>query len=138
MTNRIQNVDNLIIVKLRGNAKVHRVRKLTGKPAFLTIADWESEAPRIHFKNDYAAASRALRIQSDFFFPDWRIADASCLDSSGVNLAENTSPLAFCMPTFGLPIFFFILFVYKYVDSNILFVYIKCKIKIDMANHLPN
>jgi hypothetical protein len=49
------------------------------------------------------------------------------LASTGVNLAANTSPLAFCMPTRGLPIFFFILFVFKNVDRNILSVYIKCK-----------
>lgn len=46
------------------------VRKLTGKPAFLTIADSESETPRIHL-TDYedvlppeAAESKACRIQS--------------------------------------------------------------------------
>jgi hypothetical protein len=31
-----------------------RLRKLTGKPAFLTIADLESEAPRMHLKDDEA------------------------------------------------------------------------------------
>jgi IS1 family transposase len=67
----------------------------------------------------------------------WRIAVLSCPASTGVNRAENTSPLAFCMPILGLPSFFFILCVYKNVESNILYVYIKCKIiKNDMANIL--
>jgi hypothetical protein len=47
------------------------VRKLTGKPAFLTIADSESEAPRIQFTAYVdcvpapAAESNAFRIHSD-------------------------------------------------------------------------
>ena len=45
-----------------------RVRKLTGKPAFLTIADCESEARRIQIQTASfkATESRALRIHSDF------------------------------------------------------------------------
>jgi len=71
------------------------VRKLTGKPAFLTIADSESETPRIHL-TDYedvlspvAAESNAFRIQSDV---DWlvsQIALAITLISPGEKRAER-------------------------------------------------
>jgi hypothetical protein len=37
------------ILKMCADFHSLRVRKLTGKPAFLTIADSESEAPRIQF-----------------------------------------------------------------------------------------
>ena len=52
------------------------VRKLTGKPAFLTIADSESEAPRIQLTEHEiylpvpAAESKAFRNQSDLDWPD--------------------------------------------------------------------
>ena len=96
-----------------------RVRKLTGKPAFLTIADSESEAPRIHYTDHdgpvlppVAAESNARRSQSALDWPEARIADLICFASPGVTRAAKTSPLAFCVPILGLPIFFFILFVY--------------------------
>ncbi len=110
--------------------KLFRVRKLTGKPVALTIADCESEARRIQLPNYatvlslFAAESKAFRIHSDLPCRAWRIAALSCLASAGVNRAENTSPLAFAVPILGLPIFFFILFVYNNVDRNILSVYI--------------
>jgi hypothetical protein len=92
-----------------------RVRKLTGKPAFLTIADSESEAPRIHL-TDYEAGlavptaeSNAFRIQSDLPALSRRIAALISIASGGVNRAANNSPLAFCMPSLGLPMRFFIL-----------------------------
>jgi IS1 family transposase len=115
------------------------VRKLIGKPVALTIADCEFETRRIQI--DYAASSktaesRVFRIHSDFFCPEPRIAPLRCFASTGVNRAANTSPLAFCMPIFGLPTLFFIVFVYKYVDSNVISVYSNCKIKIAMANKL--
>jgi IS1 family transposase/uncharacterized protein YerC len=119
------------------------VRKLTGKPAFLTIADCESEARRIHLSYDEdvlpvpAEESNAFRNQSGLLCPDWCIAALICLASGGVTRTENTSPFAFRVPTFGRPTRFFIINVYKYVDRNLIVVYIKCNIKIDMANILP-
>jgi hypothetical protein len=47
------------------------VRILTGKTAFLTIADWESETPRIHLTDyeavlsPFAAESNVLRVQNE-------------------------------------------------------------------------
>jgi hypothetical protein len=75
-----------------------RVRKLTGKPAFLTIADSGSEAPRIHL-TDYepfllpsATESNAFRIQSELDWMDCRIASLICFASGGVNRAANSAP----------------------------------------------
>jgi IS1 family transposase len=119
-----------------------RVRKLTGKPAFLTIADSESEAPRIHLKahDDYlpapAAESKACRIQSELDWPACRIASLISFASGGVTLVVKRTPLAFCVPILGLPALFFIINVYKYVALNLIYVYIYCNIKIDMANKL--
>jgi len=119
-----------------------RVRKLTGKPAFLTIADSESETPRIHLTDyepvlsPYIAESNAFRIQSDLDWPEARIAPAIALTSPGEKRAERTIPLAFCVPIFGLPACFFIINVYKYIASKVIPVYIYCNIKIDMANNL--
>ena len=65
------------------------VRKLTGKPALLTIADSESEAPRIQKTDDDHAAlsiateSRAFRIHSDLLSADLAIAAFMVLCSSG-------------------------------------------------------
>jgi IS1 family transposase len=119
-----------------------RVRKLTGKPAFLTIADWESETPRIHL-TDYevvlplvAAESNAFRSQSELDWPEPRIAALICFASPGVNLAAKSIPLAFFMPIFGLPILFFIFLLTKTLDGILLCVNNKCNIKIDMANNL--
>jgi hypothetical protein len=91
------------------------VRKLTVKPAFLTSADCECKARRIHL-TDYddelpvsAAESNAFRIQSDLLSFAPRIAALISRASGGVNRAANNSPLAFCMPIFGLPMRFFIL-----------------------------
>jgi IS1 family transposase/uncharacterized protein YerC len=118
------------------------VRKLTGKPAFLTIADSESEAPRIHL-TDYepflpptAAASKAFRIQSDLLVLSRRIASLIVRTSPGEKRAERTIPLAFCVPSFGLPTLFIIIKVYKNVDANVIYVYFYCNIKVDMANKL--
>jgi len=68
--------------------------------------------------------------------PVWRIASLIAFASSGVTLTENTSPLAFLTPTFGRPNFFFIIIVYKYVDTTLLFVYINVNKENDMANIL--
>jgi IS1 family transposase len=83
-----------------------------------------------------AADSNAFRNQSGLPASDWRIAALICFASGGVTRTENTSPLAFCVPTFGLPILFFIIIVYKYVDVNILFVYSIVNKENDMANIL--
>lgn len=94
-----------------------RVRKLTGKPAFLTIADSESETPRIHLTDDenglspYAAESNTFRIQSDLLSFARRIAASIWAISALVNRAETNSDFSFSVPIFGLPITFFILFV---------------------------
>ena len=96
------------------------VRKLTGKPAFLTIADSESEAPRIHNLIDYvdcvpepAAESNACRIQSGFFCPDARIAWLIVFASGWATLTVKNTALASFVPTFGLPTLFFIINVHK-------------------------
>jgi IS1 family transposase len=119
-----------------------RVRKLTGKPAFLTIADSESEAPRIHLieHEGYlpvpAAESKACRIQSELDWPARRIAPLIFAASGGVNLAANNSPLAFCVPSLGLPIVFLFILLTKSLASKLLCVNNMCNIKIDMANKL--
>jgi IS1 family transposase len=119
-----------------------RVRKLTGKPAFLTIADCESDARRIH-QTDYVdclpdstAESTTFRNHSDLLLRDVAIAASIALASPGENRAERTIALASFMPTLGLPTLFFIINVYKYVALNVIPVYIYCNIKIDMANKL--
>lgn len=83
-----------------------------------------------------AADSNAFRNQSGLSTPDWRIAALICLVSAGFTRTENTSPLTFCVPIFGLPILFFIYFVYKYVDTSIHFVYDNVNLNNDMANIL--
>ena len=66
-------------------------------------------------------------MKADLLKCERAIARSICRASTGVNRAENTLPLARCVPILGLPILFFILFVYKNVDGKILYVYIKCK-----------
>jgi IS1 family transposase len=115
------------------------VRKLIGKPAFLTIADCESEARRIQLYepalSSPEAESNAFRSQSGFPFPDWRIAALICFASGGVTRTANSSPLAFWTPIFGLPTLGFI-FVNKYIDATVICVNNYCNIKNDMANIL--
>jgi IS1 family transposase len=120
------------------------VRKLIGKPVADTTPDCEFDARRIHQKAiDYEACvsfrateSNALRIQSDLLCGDLAIAACISFASNGVKRAENTSPLAFLTPTLGRPSFFFIIIVYKYVDTTLLFVYINVNKENDMANKL--
>ena len=120
------------------------MRQLIGKPVDFTAPDCEFDARRIHMGIDIyeiclsflAAESNALRIQSDLLCGDLAIAARISFASGGVTRTENTSPLAFCVPTFGLPILFFIIIVYKYVDANVLFVYINVNKENDMANIL--
>jgi hypothetical protein len=90
------------------------VRKLTGKPAFLTIADSESEARRIHllYEGDLllsAAESKAFRIHSDLTIPDRLTAAWTCFDSSGAKRAPIRTPLYSAVLTFGLPAFLVII-----------------------------
>ena len=82
------------------------VRKLTGKPAFLTIADCESEARRIQFyaASSKAADNKALRIQSDFDFLALLIAVFIVIASSGDTLACTRIPRRLAFGIFGLPI----------------------------------
>ena len=93
--------------------------------------------------NDYdaclsipAAESNAFRIQPDLLCFERCIATLRAFASGGANRVENTSPLAFCVPIFGRPTRFFIIIVYKYVDSNIISVYSNVKKENDMANIL--
>jgi len=118
------------------------VRRLIGKPGVpynrrLPVRNWP-HPPLIYDDGLSIAAtnSKAFRNQSGLPVPERRIAALISLASGGVTLTENTSPLAFCMPTFGLPILFFIIIVYKYVDLNVVFVYINVNKIIDMANIL--
>ena len=121
-----------------------RVRKLIGKPVDFTTPDCGFEARRIHhrkanYETDlslWATESNALRIQSDLLCGDLAIAACINFASGGVNRAENTSPLAFLAPIFGRPNFFFIIIVYKYIDTTLLFVYINVNKENDMANIL--
>jgi IS1 family transposase len=83
-----------------------------------------------------AADSNAFRNQSGLPASDWRIAALICFASVGLTRTENTSPLTFFVPIFGLPILFFIYFVYKYVDSKIHFVYVIVNKENVMANIL--
>lgn len=93
------------------------VRKLTGKPAFLTIADSESEARRIHLKGydcgilSPAADSKAFRIHSDLPIPARLTASWTALDSSGANRAPIKTPLNSAFLTFGRPNFLAFIFV---------------------------
>ena len=82
------------------------VRKLTGKPAFLTIADCESEARRIQFyaASSKATASNALRIHSDFEAFDLLIAAFMVVASSGDTLACTRIPRRLAFGILGLPI----------------------------------
>ena len=106
---------------MRNNMYPVWVRKLIGKPAFLTIADCESEARRIQLiERSYgvglslpAAESNAFRIQSGFACPELRIAALICFASGAATRTANNSPLASPFGSFGLPIFFFILLLTK-------------------------
>ena len=91
-----------------------RVRKLTGKPAFLTIADCESEARRIHLicyetrVSFRAADSKAWRTHSDFLCGDLAIATCIAFASSGDSRACIRIPRYSALGTLGLPIFLLI------------------------------
>jgi hypothetical protein len=86
-----------------------RVRKLTGKPAFLTIADSESEAPRMQFQAHCLAHEiRAFLTHSEVFSRALFIACWIVRCSSGDSLAWIRMPRFLALGTFGLPIFFFI------------------------------
>jgi IS1 family transposase len=105
--------------------------------------DSEFDTPRIHFgEHDYAALfsaateSSALLTQSDLVSLAERAAWSICFASGGVNRTVTETPLAFCVPIFGLPACFFIIMSYKYVDRNINLSYSNCNIKIDMPNIL--
>lgn len=98
------------------------VRKLTGKPAFFTSADCESEARRIHSDYDadlpaLARSSNAVRIQSDLPSPDWRIASLITLFSSGETRACMRIPRTSDFGSFGLPILGFIKY-FVYDENN--------------------
>ena len=91
------------------------VRKLTGKPAFLTIADCESETRRIHFTwlvyvvlSLIAAVSKVFRTHSDSNKPERFTASETGLYSSDENRAWTRIPRNLAFGTFGLPIFDFI------------------------------
>ena len=96
----------------------YRVRKLTGKPGGHTSPDCEFDARRIHGLYEdcisvLAAKSKDSLSHSDFLCGDLAIAACNALASPGENRTAKTMPLAFCMPTFGLPTRFFIINVYK-------------------------
>lgn len=55
--------------------------------------------------------SKDFLTKSDLLKPDLVIAACICFASTGVNRAEMKTPLAFCVPSFGRPIIFFMLFV---------------------------
>ena len=91
------------------------MRKLTGKPAFLTIADCESETRRIQ----YQAASSLSRIHSDLLLELFAIAAFMVLASSGDTLACISTPRTLVFGSFGLPIFGFVFIKYfVYYENN--------------------
>jgi hypothetical protein len=98
-----------------------RARKLTGQArVFYNRGMRVRGSPHPCFCSDYAAflfavatESSALRIQSGLRWPAWRIASLICFASGGVNRAARMIPLAFCVPTFGLPTLLFIINVHK-------------------------
>jgi hypothetical protein len=95
---------------MRATFQSLRVRKLTGKPAFLTIADSESETPRIHcFERDYESGSNSFLAHSDLVSFAARAASFIRLASPGVNRKAINTPFAFCVPILGLPACFFII-----------------------------
>jgi hypothetical protein len=109
------------IAKMRANFKPVWVRKLMGKPVFLTIADCESEARRIQLtERNYepglsppAAESKVFRTHSDVEPPERFTAAEIAVFSSGESLACTRIPRNLAFGTFGLPIFGFIkYFVY--------------------------
>ena len=117
------------------------VRRLIGKPGVpynrkLPVRNWPHPLIYDYGLSIAAANSKAFRNQSGLSVLERRIAALISFASGGVTRTENTSPLAFCVPTFGLPILFFIIIVYKNVDANILFVYINVNKENDMANIL--
>jgi IS1 family transposase len=83
-----------------------------------------------------AAVSNAFRNQSGLSCPDWRIAALMSLASGGVTRTANNSPLAFCMPIFGLPALFFIFLLTKIVDAIVISVNNNVNKENDMANIL--
>ncbi len=135
------NHQSFDIFKMRAIFKSVWVRKLIGKlgvPYNRRLGVRGSSHPLFYDADlsSPAAESNAFRIQSGLPAPDRRIAALIAFASGGVTRTENTSPLAFCVPTFGLPILLFIINVYKYVDGNILFVYSIVNKENDMANIL--
>jgi len=83
-----------------------------------------------------AADSNAFRIHCDLSSFASCIAVLICFASGGVTRTANTSPLAFCVPILGRPTRFFIIIVYKYVDSTVISVYSNVNKENDMANIL--
>jgi hypothetical protein len=62
----VAHSDKFDILKIYAIYPLVWVLKLLGKPAFLTIADWESEAPRIHL-TDYAPVLPPVAAESNDF-----------------------------------------------------------------------
>lgn len=98
-----------------------RVRKLTGKPAFLAIADCEFKARRIQNPHTavfspLAAKSNAFRIHSEVIFFTGCRALRIMPSSSCESLACTSLPRTLDFGFFGLPIFGFI--KYFLYDEN--------------------
>jgi hypothetical protein len=100
-----------------------RVRKLTGKPAFLTIADCESETRRIQNPNyaaglpPCAAESKVFRTQSEADAPARFTAAEMALFSSGDTRACTRIPRNLAFGSLGRPIFGFIKY-FVYDENN--------------------
>ena len=98
--------------RIRCILRSHWVRKLIGKPAFLTIADCESEARRIQSHaavfSPFATKSNAFRTHSEVVSLERRMASAIAEFSSGESLACIRIPRSFDFGFRGLPSFFFI------------------------------
>src|SRR6267378_717779 len=93
----------------------HWVRKLIGKPAFLTIADCESEARRIRFQ---AAAISVSRIHSDCVFPALVIAPRNRSASSWASRTAIRMWRDLVFGTLGLPLFLAIKYLMFYKNSS--------------------
>ena len=118
---------------MRGIFSKVRLRKLTGRPMFLTIADCEFKAHRVQNVSEshagvfspFATKSNALRTHSEVVSLDRWMASAIEEYSSGEIRACMRIPRRFAFGFFGLPSFGFIntfCITKIVVDSRVLFV----------------
>ena len=117
------------------------VRRLIGKPGvpYNRRLGVRGSSHPLNYDADLslpAADSNAFRNQSGLACPESRIAALICFASPELKRTAKSSPLA-SFPSFGLPAFFFIIIVNKYVDAILISVNNNSKLKLNaMANIL--